>query len=239
MSPAAIVVLVVALLLVTTLVLARVALRMFFYPAPRGFPPPATEQTIEQRLAKLDQVLDLHARSVAVALRSGLSDEQITELEWKHHCALSDDLRALYRWHDGMPRDEKTPDFIPGHWFVPLGEAMQVREQIARETRTLPVAQRLILAAVAGHRVGWLHVLDDGCGDGYFYDPARRGREGSFFYTFTEDRQFHYFRSLADFLAGVIECYESGAYRAGTGAQFEEDFKKSAALWPRFAEVRT
>jgi hypothetical protein len=138
-----------------------------------------------------------------------------------------------------MPRNEKIPDFIPGHWFVPLSEALLLRDQMARETRTLPLTQRLVHASVAGHRMGWLHVLDDGCGDGYFYDPARRGREGSFFYTFTEDRQFHYFRTLGDFLAGVMECYKSGIYRAGADAQVEEDFKKSFSLWSRFAEVRT
>ena len=238
MSPTAIITLVVLLLVVASFFLARLALRMFFYPRPRAFPPAATDQTTEQLLARLDAVLEQHARGVAIALRSGLSEEQINALEWKHKCALSDDLRALYRWHDGMPRDEKTPDFIPGHRFVPLAEALELREQMTSEVRSIPLASRLILAAVAGHRLGWVHVLDDGCGDGYFYDPDRRGREGSFFYLFTEDRQYRYFRTLADFLAGVIECYESGVYRAGADGQVEEDFMKSSALWPRFAEMR-
>jgi cell wall assembly regulator SMI1 len=240
MTPAVIVIAVV-LFVAGNVLLARLALRRFFYPRPRTFPPPAPAtdgQTTEQLLAKLDEVLDRHARGVAVALRPGLTDEQINALEWKHHCTLSEDLRALYRWHDGMPRGEKTPDLIPGHWFVPLAEAMQLREQMRREVRSIPPAARLVHAAVAGHRLGWLHVLDDGCGDGYFYDPDRRNRDGSFFFHFAQDRQYHYFRALADFVAGVIECYESGAYHSNAAGAVDEDFKKSSSLWPRFAEMR-
>jgi cell wall assembly regulator SMI1 len=239
MTTPVLIALAVVLFVAANVLLARLALRMFFYPRPREFPPPATDQSVEQLLAKLDEVLERHSPGVAVALRPGLTDEQINALEWKHHCALSDDLRALYRWHDGMPRGEKTPEFIPGHWFVPLGEALNLRELISRETKALPPTQRLIHAAVAGHRVGWVHVLDDGCGDGYFFDPARRGRAGSFFFLVTEDREYRYFRTLADFLAGVIECYESGVYRAGAGGEANEDFTKAMSLWPRFAEVRT
>jgi hypothetical protein len=162
MSPAAIITLVVLLLVVASIFLARLALRMFFYPRPRAFPPAATDQTIEQLLARLDQALEAHARGVAVTLRPGLTEEQINALEWKHHCALSDDLRALYRWRDGMPHGEKTPDFIPGHHFVPLAEAMEMRNELRRQVSGLSPTQLVFFTIFASHRAGWLPVLDDG-----------------------------------------------------------------------------
>jgi hypothetical protein len=95
--------------------------------------------------------------------------------------------------------------------------------------------QRIAYWVFAGHRTKWLTVLDDLCGDGYFYDPSRRGSAGSFFYHFAEDRQYRIFPALSNFLTGVIECYESGIYRSGRRGRAGEDFERSFELWARYA----
>jgi cell wall assembly regulator SMI1 len=237
MTPTVIVILVV-LLVVGNCLLARLAVRRFFYPRPRAFPPASTDQGIDPLLARLEQVLRDHAPAVSAALRPGLGDEQIDALERQHGCRLSDELRALYRWRDGAPRSTAWIGLVPGHRFVPLAEVLEARDHLTRELRALPAIQWLVFSIFAAHRSGWLNVLEDGCGDGYFFDPARRRAEGSFFFCFAEDRTFLFFRTLADFLAGVIECYEKGIYRAGGGEELDEDYARSHELWPRFAEVR-
>ena len=241
MIRAGVVIALVLLLVLANYLLARVAQRRFFYPRPQRFPDSADDRNITALLARLDEVLRDRAPAVAAALRPGLSDPQIDELERRHRCPLREDLRALYNWHDGTAREDYMKSLIPGHRFVPLAEAMELRDAMAREVQSLPPTQRLIHWIVAGHRLGWVHVLDDGCGDGYFFDPARRDADGSFFFFFAEDRLYHYFRTVGDFVAGVIECYQSGAYRpaggAGADGEVDEDFEKAADLWPRFAAV--
>jgi hypothetical protein len=87
----------------------------------------------------------------------------------------------------------------------------------------------------AGHRTGWLHVLSDGAGDGYFYDPQRRRSPGSFFFNFNEDHSYQFFATLADFVAGVIECFESGAFRPSAGGtRLRWDIEKSMNIMDRY-----
>jgi cell wall assembly regulator SMI1 len=237
MTPAVIFALV-FLIVAGNILAARVVRQRFFYPRPYGFPPPATDQSMDQLLHRLDEVLRERAPAVARALRPGLSAEQIEALEREYGCRLDDDLRALYRWHDGTAQADFMTSLLPGHRFMPLAEAMAERAEIKRQVRGLPPTQWLFHWIFAGHRLDWLTILSDGCGDGYSYDPARRGREGAFFFHFAEDRTYWYFRTLADFLAGAIECYESGIYRpsaAGGAPDVDEDHVRSQALWPRFA----
>jgi hypothetical protein len=89
----------------------------------------------------------------------------------------------------------------------------------------------------AGHRSGWVQVLDDGAGDGYFYDPTRTDAEGAFFHYFAEERYYLWFPSLRNFLAGTIECYESQAVKvAAEGKSLDEDFDRTQKIWERFAK---
>ena len=55
-----------------------------------------------QLLAGLQATLETNAPLVAQSLQPGLSDAQISELETQGGFRLSGDLRALYRWHNGM-----------------------------------------------------------------------------------------------------------------------------------------
>jgi hypothetical protein len=86
-----------------------------------------------------------------------------------------------------------------------------------------------------GSKDGWMTVLDDGAGDGYFYDQAKRRSGGSFFYCFAEDGEYRFFPSLNNFLVGAAEYYESHIYRRDRDGTLSEDYERSFTLWPRYA----
>jgi len=220
-------------LFVVALLGGRLLLRAWFYPKPPAMEP-VTDEPLHVLLDRLERWLREHAPAVADALRPGLSDDEIDALETQGRLTLTDELRALYRWHDGCdPR--RVEDFIPSHRFVPLGEAVREQAAVREQVRSLTATQRIALAVFAGHRTGWLHVFSDGAGDGYFYDPGRRGSPGSFFFNFNEDHSYLFFATLADFVAAVIECFEAGAFRATAGGtRLRWDVEKSIEIMDRY-----
>lgn len=226
----------IAVIVIVGLILAAPSIqRSFFYPEPRGLPP-VVSQTTEQLLARLQTVLETNAPVVAAALQPGLSDAQIVALESQGRFRLSDDIRALYRWHNGIVRTS-TIGLLAGQRFVPLDEVVQ-EQSLARQQRSSGSAVKQAAYSVfVRHRKSWIHVLDDGAGDGYFYDPKRKDSEGAFFYHFAEDRHYLWFPSVRNFLAGVVECYESRGVRSGAdGKSLDEDFDRTHQIWERFAK---
>lgn len=78
-------------------------------------------------------------------------------------------------------------------------------------------------------------MFDDGAGDGYFYDPDRRKQEGVIFYHFAEDTDFRFFPSARNLIAGVVECFESEAYRpSADGEHLDEDFEQAMRIWQNY-----
>jgi hypothetical protein len=202
--------------------------RSFFYPKSHDLPS-VVGQATEQLLVRLQSTLDANAPAVARSLQSGLSAAELTELEARGGFRLSDDLRALYRWHDGM-QTNSTVGLLPGQRFVPLAE-------VVTERATMQQQKGVAFRVFAGYRRGWLHVVDDGAGDGYFYDPKRTDAEGAFFQHFAEAGYYLWFPSLRNFMAGVIDCYESRAVRVtADGKNLDEDFERVQKIWERFAK---
>lgn len=211
------------------------AQRSFFYPKARGLPPVIGETT-EQLLTRLQAVLETNAPTVAKSLLPGLSDARISALEVEGGFRLSDDLRAFYRWHNGMPTNS-TEGLLPGQRFVPLDEVVGERALVGKQIDSGPIQQRSAFSVFAGHRKGWVTVLDDGAGDGYFYDPKRTDAEGAFFYHMAEVRYYVWFPSFRNFLAGAIECYEKRAIKLATnGTDLEEDFERTEKIWERYGK---
>jgi hypothetical protein len=205
-------------------------LRSVFYPKPSSLPDDVNESS-DQLIVRLEAVLATNAPIVIKSLQLGLSEAQIAELETGAKIRLPQDIRALYRWRNGMATNS-TVGLLPGQRFLPLQELIAERALIRRRSG---VAFRIL----AGHREGWLHVLDDGAGDGYFYDPDRKDSEGAFFFHFGEVAHYLWFPSVRNFLSGVIACYESGAVRASAdGKSLEEDSRKTEQIWSRFGKSR-
>jgi cell wall assembly regulator SMI1 len=210
--------------------------RSLFYPKARGLPP-LVNQTAGQLLAHLQTVLESNAPTIAQSLQPGLSDAQISTLESKGGFQLSLDLRALYHWHNGMSTNV-TIGLLPGQRFLPLDEIVHERAILRQQVDSSTLGQRAALAVFAGHRKSWVQVLDDGAGDGYFYDPERADAEGAFFQHFAEARYYLWFPSLRNFLAGVIECFETRAVRtAADNKSLDEDSDKAKKIWQRLGKT--
>jgi cell wall assembly regulator SMI1 len=209
--------------------------RAFFYPMPGEMPDVVTPD-INVALHRFEMALANHAPDVLSALQLGLSDKEIASVEAKYRLRLTEELRSLYRWRNGSgPETKAKIEIIPGHWFAPLEYAAQEREEIRHQLSQQPLLLRAVSFMFVGHRTKWLGVLDDLCGDGYFYDPGRRHRSGSFFYHFAEDRQYRFFPSLSNFLTGAAECYETEIYKTGRRAHSVEDVEREFALWSQYA----
>lgn len=207
--------------------------RSLFYPKPNDLPP-VVEQSTEALLARVQFVLETNAPLVAAALQEGLTDTQIVYLEGKGEFRLSDDLRALYRWHNGIARSN-TVGLVPGQRFVPLDEVVEERALIRQQANSATRVQQAAFAMFAGHRKNWVQILDDGAGDGYFFDPKRT--EGSFFYHFAEAGYYVWFPSLRNFLSGVAECYESRSIKlAADGKSLDEDAGQTQKIWERLGK---
>jgi cell wall assembly regulator SMI1 len=87
--------------------------------------PQVVTKPITNLLAELESLMRTKAPQVFEQLQPGLSADEIATLERHTGIELSDEVRTLYRWHNGGA----TPDPllcgpIPGHRFVPLAEAL-------------------------------------------------------------------------------------------------------------------
>ena len=148
---------------------------------------------------------------------------------------LTDELRELYKWHDGMSRDGPG-DFIPGHRFLPLDEAVRQSIALRSQIKGASFVQRTLYNLVASHKNSWLTILDDGAGDGYFFDSTRVAAGCEVFYAFTETGDFQFFPSLKNLFDGIRQCYEGGVYKSVDNSDhLQEDYEASVRIWSRLA----
>ncbi|MEM1210034.1 MAG: SMI1/KNR4 family protein [Planctomycetota bacterium] len=211
--------------------LCRSAIRRFFYPTVPELPS-VVDDSIDELLTRLETLLREKAPRIADSLADGLTDEQITELERQHRIRLTTELRSLYRWHNGMTDDKIN--LFPGQGFQPLNTALDERDQML-DPHYDNVTQRLTSAILIGHRQHWLTVFPDWGGSGHFYDPKRRRQAGHFFYHFDEDRNYVFFPSFSNFIAYLIEAYESRCFKIrDEGETIDADFEAAMELESKY-----
>ncbi len=208
-------------------------LREFFYPKPPHMPK-VVDRPTEDILKDLDKVLAEKAPSVAIQLQPGLSPRKIDELEKKAGIELTDELRALYMWHNGCSTGSNQ-DFIPGHLFLSLDTTIKkylaCRQQLKSET----ILQRIASDVFAGYMDDWITIFGDLFGDGYFYDPNRKNNEGCIFYHITEDVYYFFFPSLKNLLTAITECYKQDAYSQVSGSNtLKQNYEHSKRIFAEF-----
>jgi cell wall assembly regulator SMI1 len=158
------------------------------YPHPRSMPA-VTTKSAKDLLAEYGTFLQTNAPQVYTALQPGLTDSEIDSIESKYQIKLSPDLRALYRWHNGIASTGKLLLAFPDHSFIPLEDALAERASTRKQASGVE-------ALLVGHRSSWVGVILDAAGDGYFFDPDRTEAEGSFFFNFAEDGSYVFFPAL-------------------------------------------
>jgi len=213
-------------------------LREFLYPKPPHMPK-VVKRSLEAVLQDLESVLAEKVPFVANQLQPGLSSGEIDELEKKAGVKLTNELRALYMWHNGCST-ETNQDFMPGHLFLPLDTTVEQKMVIKQQLESAPRSQRYAFNLFAGHRLDWITIFDDRCGDGYFYDPKRKNNESCIFYHFAEDGYYFFFPSLKNLLAAITECYRQSAYLQESGSNtLKENYQHSERIFAGFgAECR-
>ena len=196
-----------------------------FYPQAPNMPA-VVGGSMNEMLAGLQTTLKRKAPDVLESLQPGLADVDILKIEQRGGFRLSEDMKTLYKWHNGAREwasSKKTGSIItamgpiPGCRFVPLDEAIEQNELLWGSQSGTPV-QRLALSFFAGHRRSWITVFDDGAGDGYFYDPKRTESEGAVFYCFAETRTYTFFPSVKNLIAWATKCYELDVFKSQDGS---------------------
>jgi cell wall assembly regulator SMI1 len=212
---------------------ALLAMMFLPHPSPEGlFSQASPMPPVEDLLAQYEAFLSSKVPAVLAALQPGLTEAEIDALEKQHKFKLPADLRALYRWRNGTPRNVNLAAF-PNHWFVPLDVALVERDEIHRQIKTLSTDQQQELADI-GYRLAWLGLIVDGAGDGYFFDPGGSESQGSFFYFFAEDRGCVIYPAFRNYLEQVLEGQKSGIFVATPQGVGTADFEKAVQLGDRF-----
>lgn len=203
------------------------------YPQPKSLPS-TVDDDLGAILTNLDVLLLDRHPSVFESLQPGLSDSQIVRLEEQFGFQLTPELRELYKWHNGASPDG-TRDFIPGHRFLPLDDAVEQSVALRAQLKNAAFLQRAVYNVFTGHKKSWLTILDDGCGDGYFFDPTRVDRGGEIFWTFTETGDFLFFPSIRNLFAGIRANFENDTYFiSDDGVSLGERYDRSISSWSNY-----
>lgn len=126
-------------------------------------------------------------------------------------------------------------DFIPRHRFLPLDEAVEQSVALRAQIKEGTFLQRSFYNLFAGHRNSWLTILDDGCGDGYFFDSMRIVHGGEVFSNFAETGEFLFFPSVKNLFAGISDNFEDDVYfLSDDGLSLEEKFDQSIVGWSQY-----
>jgi cell wall assembly regulator SMI1 len=209
--------------------------REVMYP-PTPVMPAVVSASVEELLGEYEAFLKADVPAMWSALRPGLGDGEIDELEQRHGVKLTEDLRALYRWRDGTSA-ASTLNAFPDRRFVPLGEALGERDARRKQVNSGSRMERAAHAALAGYRDGWIDVIVDMSGDGYFFDPGRAESAGSFFFCFAEDSSYEFYPKFRNYLASVVEGRRQGIFGAGDFGVETKDFAAAYERVGRYGAV--
>lgn len=192
---------------------AGTSFRRSIYPLATELPDPP-DIALSEVLQQLDQRIEEHAPERFAALQSGLSKEEISAIEREYGLRLTDDLRQLYQWHDGI--DLEAGQTLFGiHQFYPLEDVAKTRVASEQELARTTFVQYAFYWVFCGHQKPWFELFPDGAGDGFFVDPTRKPCHGSVFYNFNEDREYNFYPNLASLMLAISECYDAGLHDQG------------------------
>lgn len=177
---------------------------------------------IPQALADLEEELIRRASNVRQALRPGLSATLLEEILRPFPHAVPDQLRQLYRWHDGteVVRGWRALLF-PGARWLPLREAVKTWGEAQEGDR---------ITGQAAWDSRWLPVFTDGsdgfhvvaCGDG--------GGEVLTFFFVGLPATWSEFSDLHSLVEALVQRWRSGAYWQGVDGEIQEDRRAVAAI---------
>lgn len=171
--------------------------------------PSVVEQTMEELLAQYESLLATHVPEILENLQTGLSVEEIHEIETDAGLTLTDDLRTLYSWRNGL-NQSSSDEFFGMYTFLPLEDAIALRDEIRG------IADNALMRPLMSFQMDWVHIFADLGGEVFVFDPAGNNGEGWIVRADVESGLYQIYPSVRNVLAGAIECFEKGVYTANT-----------------------
>jgi hypothetical protein len=130
-----------------------------------------------------------------------ISDQEITALELQLPCKLPPILRAMYRWHNGIP------DFIPMYELLPLDKVVEQYKLIKRIDKEVGWQEG------EGWPLHFLPVLQFDGKEHIALDCKTPGQTPLFHYFVEDGTPGTRYRGPAHLLQVTLSSYESGAYK--------------------------
>lgn len=185
---------------------------------PESVPMPAeVKESLPELLARLELAVQAKAPETAKCLQPGLSAERIQSLEDEFGVQLTDELRQLYRWHNGQNQDSVTYFTLLAR-FPPLENVLadyRYWNQSAQESNPLV---KDIFGKMTSQQEFWFRFMPNHSGDAYIVDLKRRPEHGAVFYFVHDDFHWFFYPSLKNLIAAFVECYESGVMQGDPAA---------------------
>lgn len=188
--------------------------------------------SMESVLADLEAWLKASYRAAHGSLQPGLSDEEMTDLlaDWPY--TLSEDVRALYRWHDGF--EDAQVELLPGLSFFPLAEALALGGALWEVSSAQ--AQK---GGVDFFPRAVLPIFSDGRNDVVLLVQGDSGPSPSTpaqVVALHRGQRLYAFQRLEDLLAASLELLKGGVYRVDQERDRVELADEAAAqkVWRRY-----
>ncbi|MGY2892814.1 hypothetical protein [Deinococcus sp. UYEF24] len=188
--------------------------------------------SVDRVLAQLESWLKTNYRAAHGSLQPGLTNEAIDALLQGWPYTLSDDVRALYRWHDGF--EDAGVELLPGLSFLPLAEALALGSALWEVS-----AAQAKKGGVDFFPKAMLPVFSDANNDAVL---LVQGAEGPLPSTpaqvvaLQRGQRLYAFERLEDLLAASLDLLKRGVYRIDQDRDRVEltDEALAQAAWRRY-----
>ncbi|WP_407569064.1 hypothetical protein [Deinococcus altitudinis] len=188
--------------------------------------------SLKTTLSSLESWLNTSYRAAHGSLQPGLSDQDIDALlaDWPHR--LSDDVHALYRWHDGF--EDAQVELLPGLSFLPLAEALALGSALWEVS-----AAQAKKGGVDFFPSAMLPVFSDASNDAVLLVQGAEGPSPSTpaqVVALQRGQRLYAFERLEDLLAASLDLLRRGVYRVDQERDRVEvtDEAQAQAAWRRY-----
>lgn len=154
-------------------------------------------------LVSLDQLIESNRKEYYSSLRPGLDDATIQILENRYGITLPEDLKNLYKWHDGQ-RYDNYEAFVNNCTFLQLDQALDSAAEF-----TSMIGSDFELPDM-WHET-WIPIFSNGGGDFICYDLAGSfdGQAGQLIEYWHADNDRNIIAgNLSSFLQALVELYQ-------------------------------
>lgn len=177
------------------------------YPPSPPEMPPCVPAALPDLLAEYEGILIKLGVPVERCLNKGLSDKQVEEIETQFSIKLSEDIKDLYKWHNGTPADCPIEVFPLGR-LLPLDYSLGIKHLPVASKRD-PQVEKFLNEWIAFQK-SWIEVTTDGFGNGFYFDPDRIDQTSSFFFHAHDDIPYDFYPCIGNWIQSLIDEYERG-----------------------------